>query len=392
MIESLADLLHPHDPGQLLDAVVKHQRLKLQTDRAQQFGALLPWSRLNALIAPDSIASGRIEFGRNSSFLPAEMLVRRKRGDKGERLLHTASLQSNCRRGLSAVVKSIQQNVRDIALMNAIVERELRATVHTNAYVSFGRDSIFNPHWDDQNVLVLQIHGRKQWRCWGQRWAYPVDKAACPVPADLGPAEWEGTLLPGDILYLPRGDIHAAQVVDGEDSVHLSVTIMPPRGDALVKALATACQNETIARRDLPALASPEERDAWMAEMKAVLRQAVDALDLDELLANLDQAREPLAFTSLGLMTRLTPATRFQPALLRRLPISPSADGTTTVHAGSQSWRLNALEATFLKHALERQVLAVQDLSPLIPTADDDAIRQAVVDLATKGLLVLLDD
>jgi len=390
MIESLADLLHPNDPTLLFDAVKAHQRLLLRSDRARQFAALAPWDRLNALITPEHIESGCVEMVRNSFIIASEVLLEHERGSQSKKRVQVGTLQSNCRQGLSLVINSIQDVMRDIALVNAIIERELRCPVHTNAYMSFSCDSAFKPHWDNHNVLVLQVHGRKQWTCWGQPWQFPTNKSECPVPSVLGKPEWEGLLEPGDILYVPRGDIHAAKVMESEDSVHLTITIKPPRGEAIGLAIARLCESETMARKDLPTLASAEDKKAWLAEMKAILHQAVDRLDLEQVLTDLDQKRAPLPFTSLGLINRVTLASRFQPTLRRRLPAGWNTDDGGTVQVGGKTWRLNAQEATVLENALRRHTLTVGELLPLMPHIEPDAIIRLVGDMALKGLLVML--
>jgi len=390
MIESLADLLHPNNPTLLFDAAKAHQRLLLRSDRAKQFAGLAPWDRLNALITPEYIESGCVEMVRNAFILATELLIEQERGSQSKKRIQVGALQNNCRQGLSIVINNIQDMMRDIALVNAVVEREFRCPVNTNAYISFSRDSAFKPHWDNHNVLVLQIHGRKQWTCWGQPWRFPTNKSECPVPSDLGKPEWEGLLEPGDILYVPRGDIHAAKVIENEDSVHLSVTITPPRGEAIGLAIARLCESETIARRDLPTFASAEDREIWLAEMRAVLHRAVDRLDLEQVLTDLDQKRAPLSFTSLGLINRLTLASRFQPTLRRRLPAGWNTGDGGTVQAGGKTWRLNTQEATVLEHALHCHTLTVGELLPLMPNMEPDAVIRLVGDMSIKGLLVLL--
>ena len=390
MIESLSDLLHPHDPRQLLAAFSAHERLLLRTGRADAFRRLLPWDQVNALVTAETIEAGIVELSRSSVILPLEMSVQRLRDENHRPSLKLTALQENCRRGLSIVINNIQQSVRGIALMNAIVEREFRAPVHTNAYVSFGRNSAFKAHWDNQNVLNLQTHGRKLWRGWANLFLLPVDKAESKVPADPGPPDWEAVLEPGDVLYLPRGHVHQAEVIDGEDAVHMTVTIVPPRGGQLAQSLAMVCERDPDGRRDLPLLASAEAKAAWLSRMKVLLHQAVDALDLDQILADLDRAREPLSFTSLGHLGRVTEATRFQPALRRRPP--PDRQGESgAVRAGSRTWQLGATESAILDHATRCHTARAGDLPALMPETPWDEIRVAISDMAGKGLLILLE-
>jgi len=392
MISTLADLLHPHDPDLLVAAAANSDRLLLRTGQAAAFARLLPWSRLNGLITADRILSGAIRPIRKGRDLPIEMMVVRPPGGDRPPVLQVDTLQSLCRQGLSLAINHIDRLVGDIGLMNAVVERCFRAPVHTNAYVSFNRDSAFVPHWDDHNVLILQVHGRKHWRCYGQRKPHPVKRPEFEVPRDLGEPEWDGVLEPGDVLYVPRGDIHFASVPDGGDSVHLTVTIESPRAGLLARVLGEMCEREPIGRRDLPALAPAPDRAAWMSDMKALLHRAVDELDLERVLDDLDRAREPLPVLSLGLSRRVSGATRLQPALRRRVDLAARDDGEVTVIAGSKRWRIPPLEARVLTAALRHDIVCVDDLISGLAPVPADAIVEAVASLATKSLIVLLGE
>lgn len=391
MIGSLSDLLRPHDPTLLLDAVNAHQRILLHTEQASEFSALLPWDRLNALITPDRIATKQIEMARGGFRLPAEMTVVRRKNRPGDIQLNVAALHGHCRQGFSLIINSIQGMERNIALMNAMIERELRAPVHTNAYVSFTQQSAFKPHWDDHNVLILQIHGKKVWRSWGQREPYPIGNPVHDDLMKLGSPEWEAILCPGDVLYLPRGEVHAAQVLSGEQSLHLTVGITPPRLDDLARALAHACQANPICRQDLPVIAPLQERELWVNAVKVLMHQALDTLDFDDLLAWLDRKRGPLHFTSLGMTPSIAPERRFQPALRRRPPASVFDTSPTVITAGDRTWHLNARQAAILRQALNVQTLQVSDLFPLMTDTSPADIMQSVAELAADGLLILLE-
>lgn len=390
MIASLADLLHPHDPGLLLAAAAGSRRLLLRTDRADAFARLLPWERLNDLITPDRVLAGEIEFARNHAILPAEMTIARPRRQKPPTGMRAQAVDQYARQGVSIVINGIHRLDPGISWMNAIIEREFRADIHTNVYASFGRDSAFKPHWDEHNVLVLHLQGRKRWRSWGQPWPAPRRRSEFPVADDPGTPAWEAVLEPGDVLYLPRGEIHAAAVIDGEDSLHLTVGITPPRIDALAAALARACEAEAMGRQDLPVLAGPADRDAWMAGTKALMHRAVDMLDLDQVLASLDQIREPLPAGALGLSRRLVAETMVMSALPRRLPLPAADQGpAVTLRAGEREWTIGAAERAVLDLVQRHHARSLAQLLASLPETGEEKVLQAIRDLAGKGLVRL---
>lgn len=397
MLSSLSDLLSPNDPLEFLDAVRQHRPQLFQTERAAEFSRLLPWRAFNDLLSADRILSGQIRFIRNGISIPTEMVIGRKYGARNKAEIQPQALQSHCRQGISVVVNGIDELAPGIASMNAILERELRATVLTNAYVSFGKGGAFTPHWDDHNVLILQLHGRKRWQLWGQPWRFPVKTAEYAMSTPPGPATWERTLDPGDVLYVPRGEVHAAQIHDGEQSLHLTVTIKAPRAPDLASSILSACLTDPVGRQDLPVLAAPEEKARWLAEMKALLHRAVDVLDLDSVLAQLDRDRPFIPMTSLGLIPPgaaggIDAKTALQPALRRRIPIPPAdRNGRIALAAGKESWTLDPAEAAILELALHRHTVTVEELCQLLPNLPPDTLVSSVEKLALKGLVILLD-
>lgn len=84
----------------------------------------------------------------------------------------------------------------------------------------------FAPHFDDVDVYVLQVEGRKRWRVYA-----PLPGHALPryssrdfVDAEVGPCVLEAVLQPGDLLYLPRGTIHQAASLPEAPSLHLTLS------------------------------------------------------------------------------------------------------------------------------------------------------------------------
>ncbi len=394
MITSIADLLHPNEPVTLRAAAADGKRLLLHTDRAAQFAKLISWERFNDLVTADKVLAGDIEFARNNAILPAEMTIVRPKRQRPPTRMRAAAIDHYARQGVSVVINGLDEMDAEIRRLNAIVERMFRARVQANLYASFGRDSAFKPHWDDHNVLVLQLHGRKLWRSWGQPWQAPLSRKLFKVPETLGEPEWQAILDPGDILYLPRGEIHAAEITPGEDSMHLTIGIAPPGFDALTTAMAEACQSEVIGRQDLPILAERAQSDAWMRDAREALHRAVDRLDLEQILEALDRRVEPMPAGFLGADRRLGPETFILPTLRR--PLSDvdkekeePCDDRLVVNAGSQSWTLEGTERRVLDQIMKDGAPTLAHLAARLASDGEPNVEEAVVQLARKGLVLL---
>ncbi|WP_293334577.1 JmjC domain-containing protein [Mycobacterium sp.] len=137
--------------------------------------------------------------------------------------------------GFTIVVDGVERYLRPIASLARSIEVELNFPVQVNAYVTPPGSRGLVPHYDDHDVLILQVHGSKIWHLYDEAHIPPHqmmlrDKA---VPADGLPPPTDLRLNVGDVLYLPRGLVHAA---DSEDvpSVHLTVGIHAPTTLTLV--------------------------------------------------------------------------------------------------------------------------------------------------------------
>ncbi len=89
---------------------------------------------------------------------------------------------------------------------------------YANAYLTPPHSQTVPAHADDRDVLVFQLVGKKHWTVYDKipiPHPYPhqqVGKAGIPVPKAVtkGPKAFDGCLVPGDVLYLPRGMVHEA--------------------------------------------------------------------------------------------------------------------------------------------------------------------------------------
>ncbi len=95
--------------------------------------------------------------------------------------------------------------------------------VDVNAYVSRGVAPGFGRHWDDHDVLIAQLTGRKYWEV-----HQPTQLGAVrqfTPDGSAGEVVWSGILEPGSALFIPRGWAHMVRGFDGETSVHLTYGI-----------------------------------------------------------------------------------------------------------------------------------------------------------------------
>jgi lysine-specific demethylase/histidyl-hydroxylase NO66 len=100
--------------------------------------------------------------------------------------------------------------------------------IHANAYLTPAEARGFDHHWDTHDVIVLQLEGRKHWQVHGAPLPSAAPSQVCGLHKPLidealrSPPLIDTVLEPGDLLYLPRGQVHAARTA-GACSLHLTL-------------------------------------------------------------------------------------------------------------------------------------------------------------------------
>lgn len=186
-------------------------------------------------------------------------------GQRAERkALHevdTAQLYGAFQAGCTLVLEEVEKSWPAVAELAATVGEALSARVWVNSYLTPPDAQGVPVHPDVQDVLVLQVAGRKDWSI------YEMAGESCretltyrkqlrgPVAAAMAepPLLERATLEQGDLLYIPRGLPHKAAAPAGSPSLHLTVCIEPLCWlDLLKAAVEVASVEQSPLARSLP--------------------------------------------------------------------------------------------------------------------------------------------
>jgi bifunctional lysine-specific demethylase and histidyl-hydroxylase NO66 len=173
---------------------------------------------------------------------------------------------------------------------------DLGHPVQVNAYITPPSSQGFSAHYDVHDVFVLQVAGEKRWRIHAPVRPDPLrdepwtdHRAAVERRAGEAPL-LDAVLRPGDVLYLPRGYLHAAEALGGT-SCHLTVGVHPVTRQAVLDAVVAIVAGDAALRSSLPLgadLSDPAQiEDDVQASVAAIVRRlrSVSSADVAHLLA-----------------------------------------------------------------------------------------------------------
>ncbi|KAG5308672.1 RIOX1 oxygenase, partial [Acromyrmex insinuator] len=120
-----------------------------------------------------------------------------------------------------------QTFIPPICALNANLQEIFGCFIGANIYLTPPNSQGFAPHFDDVDVFILQIEGKKRWKLYKP--LKTSDILAMYPSRDFDESELREPILDkvisaGDFLYIPRGTIHQAMALDTY-SLHLTISI-----------------------------------------------------------------------------------------------------------------------------------------------------------------------
>jgi hypothetical protein len=128
-----------------------------------------------------------------------------------------------------------------------------RERVQVNAYLTTNEASGFPLHWDDHDVVIVQLAGEKEWEVRGTSREVPMYRDADPNSTPSEEILWSGAMKAGDVMHIPRGHWHQA-TRNGQGSgksLHVTFGITKRTGASWLAWLGDWCRESEIFRHDL---------------------------------------------------------------------------------------------------------------------------------------------
>ncbi len=303
------------------------------------------------------------------------------------------AILEDARAGGTLVLDKMHEREPKLGLLCRVLAAELGHLFQTNLYLTPPQGRGFGPHWDDHDVFILQVLGCKHWKIEKQRRAFPSrDENMGPEGRELLGEIDSFVLEQGDLVYIPRGFVHAAES-GAELSLHITLGVRARFWEDLLHAVVKAAglRDERI-RHALPLGYNKAQRDGLIFRLANTVRGLNDesflagVVDqyLDDLvtLHPLDVSNQVAFFFSPKDKLCLASAVGARRAIAYQ---SHVADETVRVNYGARTIVFPSIFREALEFALQRPIFVVRD----IPGDLEDEERIAFAErLLEEGLLV----
>ncbi|MGQ3045204.1 MAG: JmjC domain-containing protein [Niveispirillum sp.] len=199
-------------------------------------------------------------------------------------------------------------------------------------------------------------------------------------------------MTPGDLLYLPRGEVHAA-VPEEQPSMHLTIGIAEQTGVDFIAWLATKAKEVVALRRDLGATLPREARVARDRELIQSILDLLETATVDEFEALQATQRSLRPLASFGIAGRLTPTSRLVSALRREVDLMVEREGAAQLVIGEQRFRLSLNERLALANINHLGTVSFGALTEeLAGKMSVNDLAKAIQELAEKSLVAIAED
>jgi ribosomal protein L16 Arg81 hydroxylase len=365
--------------------------------KPRRFADLLPWDSLNEILITHRLDYPRLRLMQDGKSLPTSSYIRHVGGGKGKppipRVL-PVELTAQLQNGATLVLDAVDELCEPIKQLAIGLERGFHERVQVNCYAGWRMSRGFELHWDDHDVFIVQVAGRKRWSIYGVTTPYPIKGTSVSTPKPTSEPVWTEVLEDGDLLYVPRGWWHVAEPLD-VPTLHLTVGIHNRTGIDLFRWYTERVAMSETLRMDLPRFESSQARSTHMENLRRELLDKWDENLLDTYFDEMDAMAEPRA--SFNLPWIATPHSipptgdpLFQLNTPRPLKLELKEE-TVEFECNKKRWTFAGKAILVLRPLTERRHCSLSELCEEAKgEIDEKTVRTFLRELLKNGLIVLV--
>lgn len=383
LVDPLGHLIGAERVGEFFSRTYEREALIAHHNAPTRFAGLLSLDTIDRIVTTTDMREGQLALAdatrqvQTSEFVDAAGYI-----DRGA----VADLH---RRGATIILNQAHQYDPALGRLCRSLEHVFSCHVQTNIYLTPPSAQGFRTHYDNHDVIVIQVEGEKAWRLYDMPIQTPFRgegfEAGRYEPGEL---KHEFTLKAGDCAYVPRGLMHDARTSGDAPSLHITVGLITRTwADLMLEAVSEAALRSPDLRRSLPPgfARADFDRDAARARFTELVQGLAREVKLDPALDLMTDTfiRSRAASNRYAVRDAsktITPADAF--VLQQRSPFRIAEDGDSIVvigPGGESTFAVN--ERPALERALNGQPFKLADVNT-------DKAEAMIATLFAYGLII----
>jgi ribosomal protein L16 Arg81 hydroxylase len=267
VIADLQTLITPLTEADFFTALRQRKLTFLPGSEPRRFESLLNWQMLNNLLEATAFPLPLLRVLRESTPIPETLYVKQGR-------VSSRALSNLLNQGVSLIFNRLEKHVPALRVLCNNIGSQTFERISAAAVVTSGLGGALECHYDNEDLIILQIAGTKRWHVFGVSDRSPE-----------GSPVFDRVLKPGDLLFLPAREWHHCE--NGPHrSLHLSILFDPPDGRYIMEILASQLVSDEIFRRPLTRQSSAEGLATHEAVLKARLVEMIRSISLARLMTD----------------------------------------------------------------------------------------------------------
>jgi ribosomal protein L16 Arg81 hydroxylase len=239
-----------------------------------RWSIMVTHDELNNVLSRVAVTPGSVHLLRPGSEIPPAEYLWAPFIDGARKAFRPDVLEQELRRGATLHLRQSETLFPGVHAVTQMLATTFMARVSASLFLVSCASMPSGVHWDDHDMLVFQVAGRKKWPVYKPLYDHPLYDPNRRYLVDVEQVA-EIIMSPGDVLYIPRGWPHNPEGIDG-GSLHVACAVITPTGSSLLESMiADLRRTAGCVRMDVPLLSSKETKRAYAAKLREAVSEAL---------------------------------------------------------------------------------------------------------------------
>lgn len=290
MGKDLEWLIHPVDNQRFFDEYLERKPLVIRRDDSRYYEELLTFQEVESILSSNS----------NNSDLDITLSHANRKIYVSEyatiKQLHNVYLRSGIntsrvhdlfeKQKATVIIHQAAKHWLALEDLSNSISRDLKCSTGSNVFVTPSQAQCFDAHYDEHDLMIIQISGKKSWKIYESFVPLPLEpQNGRQVDFSHLKQLYEFNIEPGDLIYIPRGFVHEVKTTSNV-STHITLGISSITWtNLLVKYIEKLGTEEATLRESFFAssLRSDDNRSGIISLLKEKIHQSLSLASLDQL-------------------------------------------------------------------------------------------------------------